>query len=205
MEELLSPELAEYQKQFAMNRREAAVLCSGLSDAQFNWRPELGRWSIAECLLHLNVGADMFARQIEIATERGRVRGLLGTGPFRYGFLSRWLMGSLEPPVRTRYKTPQQFYPPFGVQHRVPEVLRQFEGAGRRWDECLHRANGLDLARVRYLRQPCLCCGFILAHCSRVRPRTSAAICGRESRSGPLTAFLRPERATGRVATRRRY
>lgn len=149
MEELFSPELAEYQEQFTANRREAAVLCSGLSDVQFNWRPEPGRWSIAECLLHLNVGAEVFTHQIEIATDRGRVRGLLAPGPFRYGFLSRWLMRSLEPPVRTRYKIPRQFYPAFGVQHRVTEVLRQFEGAGRRWDECLRRANGLDLARVK--------------------------------------------------------
>ncbi len=149
MEELLSPELAEYQKQFTANRREAAVLCSGLSDAQFNWRPEPGRWSIAECLLHLNVGADVYTRQIEIATERGRARGLLATGPFRYGFLSRWLLGSLEPPVRTRYKTPRQFYPAPGAQHTVTDVLIGFESAGRRWDECLRRANGLDLARVK--------------------------------------------------------
>jgi hypothetical protein len=70
MEELLSPELAEYQKQFTANRREAAVLCSGLTDAQFNWWSGPGRWSIAEYLLHLNVGADVFTHQIEIATDR---------------------------------------------------------------------------------------------------------------------------------------
>ena len=149
MKQPLSPELAEYEKQFTANRREAAVLCSGLSDAQFNWAPEPGRWSIAECLGHLNVGADVYIRLIEHATERGRARGLLATGPFRYGFLSRWFMGLLEPPVRTRYKTPRLFYPAPGVQHRVTDVLSQFESAGRGWDECLRRANGLNLARVK--------------------------------------------------------
>jgi hypothetical protein len=148
-EDPLSPELAGYQKQFTANRREAAALCAGLSRAQFNWRPEPHRWSIAECLLHLNVGAEVYTRLIEMATERGRTRGLLATGPFRYGFLSRWLLGSLEPPVRTRYKTPRMFYPAPGVQHMIADVLRQFESAGRRWDECLRRANGLDLARVK--------------------------------------------------------
>ena len=149
MEEPLSPELAGYQQQFTANRREAAGLCSGLSDAQFNWPPGPGRWSIAECLLHLNVGADVYTRLIEIATERGRARGQLATGPFRYGFLSRWFMGLLEPPVRKRYKTPRLFYPAHGVQHRPTDVLSQFESAGRRWDECLRRATGLDLARVK--------------------------------------------------------
>lgn len=149
MEALLGPELAKYQKQFTANRHEAAGLCSGLSGAQFNWRPGPGRWSIAECLLHLIVGADVFTHQIEIATDRGWARGQLATQPFRYGLLSRWLMGSLEPPVRRRYNTPRLFDPPPGVQHRVTAVLEQFEGAGRRWDECLRRANGLDLARVK--------------------------------------------------------
>lgn len=41
-----------------------------MTDAQFNRWPGPGRWSIAEYLLHLNVGADAFTHQIEIATDR---------------------------------------------------------------------------------------------------------------------------------------
>src|SRR5712692_10821173 len=76
MEERLHPELAEYQRQFRSNRREAAEVCSGLSSRQCNWRPVPTRWSIAESLVHLNVSADVYTRQIGIAIEQGRARGL---------------------------------------------------------------------------------------------------------------------------------
>lgn len=148
MEAPLSPELAEYQQQFRANRPRAAVLCSGLSDVQFNWVPEPGRWSIAGCLLHLIVGAEAFTRAIGIAIERGRARGLLADGPFRYGLLSRTLLGSLDPPVRRRYKTPARFYPVTEPQ-QVTDLLRRFESVGLKWDECLRGAQGIDLARVK--------------------------------------------------------
>ena len=153
MEEPLHPELAEYQRQFGANRREAAELCAGLNSVQVNWRPERTRWSIAECLVHLNVSADVYTRQIGIAIEQGRARGLTAPGPFRYGSLSRWLLRGLEPPVRRRSRTPRQFYPPSGVVHDIEDVLTQFRDAGRKWDECLRRANGLDLTRVK-VRSP---------------------------------------------------
>jgi hypothetical protein len=143
------PELAEYQRQFRANRDEAARLCDGLSAGQFNWKPGPGRWSVAGCLGHLNVSAELFCAAIEAAIDRGRARGQVGSGPFRYGLLSRWLLRSLEPPARSRYKTPRKFYPPVGVEHGVAETINGFLTAGRRWDECLDRANGLDLAHVK--------------------------------------------------------
>ena len=153
MEEPLYPELAEYQRQFAASRREAAELCAGLSNGHINWRPAPTRWSIADCLVHLNVSADVYTRQMRSAIENGRARKLMAPGPFRYGPLSRWLLRWLEPPVRRRSKTPRQFYPPSGVAHDIEDVLNQFRDAGRMWDQCLRLANGLDLARVK-VRSP---------------------------------------------------
>ena len=74
-------------------------------------------------------------------------------GPFRYGPLVRWLLRSLEPPVRRRTRTPRRFYPPSGVVHDVRLVLEQFNDAGGKWEECIQLANGLDLIRVK-VRSP---------------------------------------------------
>lgn len=153
MEEPLHPELAEYRRGFAANRREAEETCAGLSIGQCNWRPEPTRWSIAECLVHLNVSADVYTRHIGIAIQHGRARGLTAPGPFRYGPLARWLLRGLEPPVLHRSRTPRRFSPPAGVHHDIEDVLRRFREAGQRWDECLERANGLDLVRVK-VRSP---------------------------------------------------
>ena len=51
----MNPELQDYARQFEAVTQEARDLAAGLSPAQWSWRPEPGRWSIAECLDHLNV------------------------------------------------------------------------------------------------------------------------------------------------------
>ncbi len=46
--------LDEYVRQFEDLKRDARQLTEGLSDAQLNWSPAPGRWSMAQCLEHLN-------------------------------------------------------------------------------------------------------------------------------------------------------
>src|SRR6476620_2311850 len=90
MNETLAGELAEHRAHFRENRVLAAQLCDNLTAAQFSWRPEPGRWSIAECLVHLNISAKLFSQAIASAVNDARAAGLVGTGPFRYGPFSRW-------------------------------------------------------------------------------------------------------------------
>jgi hypothetical protein len=149
MPDALIPELAEYQRHFRANRGEAQRLCRDLGTPQFNWRPAVDRWSIGECLMHLNVSARVFSAAIEAAIDRGRAHGQVAAGPFRYGPFTRWLNRSLEPPIRIRYRSPRLFYPPSGIEYEVAATLDVFTAAERRWEDCLSRANGLDLARVK--------------------------------------------------------
>lgn len=148
MSELLSEELARYRDEFRANRAKADQL-GPLSAAQFNWRPGQGRWSVAECLVHLNISATVFSKQITQAVASGRARGLVGQGPFDSGMISRWFLRMMEPPIKKRYKAPARFLPSTDTSYQVGSVLDDFRAAGARWDECLESANGLDLARVK--------------------------------------------------------
>jgi hypothetical protein len=62
-----------------------SALSGGLSDTQFNWSPELGRWSIAQNVAHLNAvdGGDLVSLSSSI--EDARTRNLVSQGPYRYG------------------------------------------------------------------------------------------------------------------------
>jgi hypothetical protein len=151
----LTGELAGHQAHFRENRVLADELCANLTGAQFNWRPEPGRWSMAECLAHLNISAKLFGHAIASAVAEARAAGLVGTGPFRYGPLSRWFLGFVEPDSKKRYKTPSKFAPKPSERFEVERVLEEFRTAGARWEQCLQKANGLDLARVK-VRSPAL-------------------------------------------------
>ena len=78
------------------NIEKAKSVTAGLSAAQMNWRPQPGKWSIAQNLDHQNRGArhlDTIASSIAAV----RANGIIGNGPFRYGWLSCWMVKRMEP------------------------------------------------------------------------------------------------------------
>lgn len=110
----LTSELTGFQAQFDAVKTDAAQLVKGLTEVQFNWRPDLRTWSIAECLQHLNIVADRYVHVLETIIADARARGIVGQGPFGYGRLGKWILTHTEPPPKRRYGTPRAFTPVHG-------------------------------------------------------------------------------------------
>ncbi|HET8713155.1 MAG TPA: DinB family protein [Gemmatimonadales bacterium] len=128
-------------------KQEGASIAAGLSDAQFNWRPGPERWSIGQNLNHLNVGDLQVLPAFDRAIAEGRAKGKTASGPFRYGWFSRFMIREMEPPPRRRIKTPLKGSA--GADHRPDAVLVEF---ARVRDELARRvrdSDGLDLAGIR--------------------------------------------------------
>jgi len=128
-------------------KKEGAALAADLSEAQFNWRPAPGRWSIAQNLNHLNVGDLQVLPAFDRAIEQGRSRGKLSAGPFRYGWFSRFMIREMEPPPKRRMKTPMKGSA--GDQHRAADVLPEFARVRDLLAERVRQSDGLDLAGIR--------------------------------------------------------
>ena len=143
----LSPELAELDRQFAAAKAEASELVNGLKESQFNWRPDARIWSIAECLQHLNIVGDRYAHVLEKTLAEARARGLVGQGPFGYGWLGKWILVNTEPPPKRKVKAARSLTPAYGqpITAVLPTFLHLQEQLALR----LEQANGLDLARVK--------------------------------------------------------
>jgi hypothetical protein len=132
--------------QFAAAARETEELARGLTPAQLQWRPP-EKWSIAECLDHLNHAERMLAR-FDRKFGEARAKGWTGAGPFRAGLLAGLYIRWVEPPVRRlRVRSPKAFRPraEADLADVVPRFLRLQEGLIRRAED----AQGLDLARIR--------------------------------------------------------
>ncbi len=143
----MTPELQEMLDQLDAIRREGEAVASGLTDSQFNWQPGPGRWSIAQCLNHLNVGVAMVLPAFDRAIAAGRDEGKTSPGPFRYGWFSRLAIASMEPPPRWRMKTPMK--KSAGTTHRAADVLPEFARLRDQLADRVRKADGLDLARIR--------------------------------------------------------
>lgn len=126
---------------------DAKGLAEGLTREQLNWRPEPGRWSVAQCLDHLNAINRASAELLDRAVAEGRQKGLLKDGPYAYGFLSRWFLQTLEPPVKRRFRAPAKFRP--GADRSLDDVLPPFLALHERVETLLRQADGLDLARIK--------------------------------------------------------
>jgi hypothetical protein len=146
---VLIPELDGYRAQFEALKGETAELLDGLTEAQFNWRASAGRWSIAECLVHLNVTARLYLPLIESAMEEARSRKLLGEGPFRHGFLVNWLIRATEPPPKLKTKSPKIFVPP--PDQPLETVATDFMTLQGQLLARIHEANGLHLSRIKVI------------------------------------------------------
>jgi DinB family protein len=145
--ERLGNDLAVLVTEIDANISHAQSLAAGLSHARFNWRSEPGRWSIGQCLSHLNTvnGGDLAA--LRAAIEAGKERRRTGKGPFTYGFLSRKFVASMEPPATRKFKAPKYYEP---VPESDPEeTLAEYCRISAEIRRLLQLAAGLDLARVK--------------------------------------------------------
>jgi hypothetical protein len=140
-------QLQELRQQFEGIQAEAKDLTDGLSEAQFNWRPAPGQWSIEECLGHLTMVGHWEVRAMERAIDAGLASGLTGAGPFRYGPVERLIIDLTRPPVRLKIPAPKTFVPLHGQP--VTAVLPTFLHVQSQFIREIDRAGGLDLRRVK--------------------------------------------------------
>jgi len=143
----LVEELRDYYEQLENIKEDALELTAPLEDTQFNWKPSPERWSISECLSHLNVANGLDVPVLTDEIERGRAAGLTGKSPFRYGFLSRAFVRFTEPPANFKTKAPKAYRPVSGQPK--DQVVPEFISIHDRLLELIAKSNGLDLARIK--------------------------------------------------------
>jgi hypothetical protein len=143
----IESELHGYCEEIERIAGDARKLCEGLSDAQFNWTPGPGRWSIAQCMTHLNVVNRIDLPMIAAEIEKAKMAGKFESGPFRYGFLSKWFVRFMDAPAKTKTKAPKTYVPP--AEAPCQQTLDEFIAHHNRLTELVKRANGVDLRRVK--------------------------------------------------------
>lgn len=144
--EPLTLELRDVYQQIEDARSRLQQLMFGIDDAGFLWRPEPNRWSISECLMHLNVTASLYVTAIDRALQAACPARALDDLP-RRGWLGRWLLNSLEPPITRRFKSPGAFVPDNG--RPLEEVIPEFIHWQRQIQERLLASKGVDLWRTK--------------------------------------------------------
>lgn len=115
-------------------------------DAHWTARPEPGRWSIAECVAHLNLTSEAMLPLVRVAVTSAQSLGRAG-GRYRRDPAGWLLTVLLPPPVRFRVPTTAPFIP----QSLTPpaDLVARFEEYQASFLQCIRDAGGHAIDRVR--------------------------------------------------------
>ena len=121
----LPADLRNLHDQLDAAERDAQALVAGLAEEQGTWRPEVGSWSIAECLDHLATGNRVYLRAMQQPANRARARGQHRCRPVKPGWIGQLFVRMFEPPPTwwSRLKAPRSIRP-----RTAPSLAETFAG-----------------------------------------------------------------------------
>jgi len=144
----LPPHLASIQDDLEQSDQTARRIVGGLSDAQVNWQPHQGAWSIAQCLDHLGRGNTLYAAALHEAVSKNRTRKDPRAAAIQPGWFGRYVIRSFEPPPRRKLRAPKKIVPASRMGSR--EVLDAFLRAQEALRAVVREGAELDLNRIRF-------------------------------------------------------
>jgi len=144
----VDPQLQAVCQELADNAIRAQQLFEGIHSHQLTLRPDPDSWSIAECVVHLNLYSRAFVPIIEDACKQGALRA---SSPFKMDLLGRIIKFSLEPPVKLKSVTAHRFEPL--VTEPLEEILPTFLELQNQLISTVYHADALDLNAIK-VRSP---------------------------------------------------
>jgi hypothetical protein len=175
--------------QLLLLRVQAQQRFRPLSPDVLNRRPSPSRWSVGQCLEHLNIVGGHYLPEIAARLNKAMAQGSKPTSTVKSGFVGRYLIESMRRPASERALTTPQRYAPTGT--RLPRTVT--EVYSRQLDELLRlvllarqvNANAvripnplLPLLRLRLTDQ----LEFLVAHIQRHILQAEAVLKGLEAK-----------------------
>ena len=127
--------------------RRALQVGEGLGAEDFDRRPDPDRWSVAECLDHVNETARVYLPVLTEAIEDARAGGIARRQGDGRTLLGRIVVRMQEPPARFRTRTFEVLEPTRGLERGT--VLEEFETLHEEIIVRINESGGLDRKKIR--------------------------------------------------------
>ena len=144
----VGPQLQAVCQELTDNATRALRLFEGIHPYQLTLRLEPESWSIAECLVHLNLFSQAF---VPIIQDVCKERAPQSAAPFKMDLMGRVIKFSLEPPAKLRSVTAHRFEPL--ITEPLEEILPTFLELQNQLIGAVYNAGGLDLNTIK-VRSP---------------------------------------------------
>lgn len=113
--------------------------------------PAPGKWSAAQCLVHLNGYGRYYIPQLQAALQRGEQKHLAARPVFRSSWLGNYFTGLMKPQedgaLRSTMQAPKGYRP--APEADAQAVIAEFVQQQQQLLELLDRAEKVDIARLK--------------------------------------------------------
>jgi DinB superfamily len=130
------------------SERQASAIMQAVSNHQANWQP-LNSWSMVQCLLHLAQMNRVYSTPIHEAVANADTAEPAPERIIAPGWFGSWFIRSMEPPVRTRMKSPRSIVPD-GHARDPQEVLSDFLASHQPVRALAEAASRVEVNKVRF-------------------------------------------------------
>jgi hypothetical protein len=147
----MHPQLKEVIDEFGSASQRLRQLVDTVPADEWRRRPDSNRWSMAECVAHLNLTGTSYLPILDKALGEARLQQAPAPRRFRRDPIGWMLWRSMGPPVRHRVKTAAAFIPEADAP--LQELLDEFERLQTMQVRFVEEADGLALHKV-WVRSP---------------------------------------------------
>jgi len=131
-----------------LSRRPAAFEeFGGLSHEAFNWQPGEGRWSVAQCLVHLCETGLRWADTLGPVLFGAMRHGVHHRTPHMPGAVGRKAIALMQN-IDQKQSAPKLFRPDDESDYDLRDTLRMFDALGESWEATLRRACLLNTSKL---------------------------------------------------------
>lgn len=148
---LKDPKLLSYLQRFDKAEQLFATLIDGVTDDDaFNWSPNVQSWSIAMCIEHLNITANLNIKCMRPAIELAiRNNWTTSEKTYRRPIGGRIILMGLHSKRGWKLKAPAIFVPS-SKRYSKDAVVTEFQSIQKTFRELLQKSDGLHLTRMRF-------------------------------------------------------
>ena len=142
-----NPQLLVVTEDYLSALERLRLLDQEVDGERWGLRSQPQRWSVSECVAHLNVTSRFFIPELERAVREARSLGVAPVRRYRRDPVGWLLYKIMPPPVRFRAKAPSRLVPEANVAK--DESIREFEQLQEVQVGLLHQVEGLAIDRVK--------------------------------------------------------
>ena len=121
-----------------------------LTAEQLNWKPDTSRWSITQCLQHLNLAERFYIRNLQKKVDD---LGLIQTNPadqaLEAGLVGRMLRYAIDPKTKMKLPTPSFTHPRNDLN--AEDVMKQFIEIQQLLHDLLDKAVYIDWNQTKIM------------------------------------------------------